>query len=169
MATMCIPSLYTYPGISLANCVILNLSSAVYCWWCPLHVLATHIVLLIIVLLFLSLFMLDNYCSLCRLSLSSLSILTWQYNKQYLKKSSSILCCKSSMAWLTIWTIFGQPVIFTVNPPWHKARSPMLCNNVLKNHCFPLFVVILMLFCGPFEKSFLPFIYHASLTSQIFH
>ena len=40
------------------------------------------------------------------------------YNKQYLEKYS-ILCCRSSMAWLTIQTIFGESVIFTVNPLWH--------------------------------------------------
>jgi len=23
------------------------------------------------------------------------------------------------VAWLTVQTIFGEPVIFAVNPPWH--------------------------------------------------
>ena len=68
-----------------------------------------------IALLFLSLLAL--YCSLRRLSLSSLfltlSILTWQCNEQY------FLCCKSSVAWLTVQTIFGESVMFSVNPPWH--------------------------------------------------
>ena len=38
---------------------------------------------------------------------------------------TSNLHCKSSVAWLTVQTIFGEPVIFAVNPPWrgwwHKA------------------------------------------------
>ena len=50
-------------------------------------------------------------------SLLSVYLYHMVITEQYLEKSS-ILCCKSSMAWLTV-PIFGESVIFIVNPPWY--------------------------------------------------
>ena len=82
------------------------------------------------------------------------------YNKQYLEKSS-ILCCKSPMAWLTVLTIFRETVIFTVNPLWHgwshKAIWWVQLIAVMyifsKNSFFPLFVVSPMLLYDIFWKN----------------
>ena len=108
-------------------------------------------------------FLLCNYSSLCRLNLSSLSlplsVLTSQCNKQYLKKYS-ILCRSSSVAWLTtaVQTIFGESVIFAVNPPWYdqwqEAIWQIQCIATRINSLF--FVVYgpvsLTLFCGIFKN-----------------
>ena len=93
-----------------------NCDSTTYIYHIP-TVLPTWYALALLFLSHLAL-----YCLLCHLSLSSLSI-TFHFhvathNKQYLEKSS-ILCYKSSMAWLTIETIYGESVIFTLNHLWH--------------------------------------------------
>ena len=70
------------------------------------------------------------------------SLFPFSRNEQYLEKAN-ILCCKSSMAWLTIQTIFGESVIFNVNPSchgwWYKAIWWVQC---IAKMCFKLFSIV---------------------------
>ena len=97
-----------------------------------------------------SLSLLALHCSLCRLNLSflsvTLSILTWQCNEQYLEKSS-ILCCKSSMAWLTAQSSLVSPThynnVFKGNSLFSVVcGEPNIFWGILEKHHFcPLFIM----------------------------
>ena len=72
----------------------------------------------------------------------------------------SNLHCISSVAWLTVQTIFGGSVIFTVNPPWHGWRHKAIwwvqriaTTFFKRNSMFSVAcgVVSLTLLCGIFK------------------
>ena len=86
--------------------IILDLSLSVYCWWCPLfnhnskqYRVNTHCSSIF------SLFLLCDYVLFSPVSESSFLFLifTWQCNEQHLELFT-ILCCKLSIALLTIHT-----------------------------------------------------------------
>ena len=71
----------------------------------------------------------------------------------------SSLHCKSSVALLTVQTLFAEPVTSAVNPLWHGwwHKAILWIQHIAimllkENHCSPLFVASLTLFCGIFWK-----------------